>query len=983
MSDDLYNLNNTNDFQGIMKQLEEDPAALIAFIETLEKNGSLAAEQILASYSNYQRVAYQNIQLLNTAHNDSATNANISSQLVSKDVELKETKEKLSKAEGKLQKYEDSKTDFSKRPFKICDNNGTLYACNGSDMVPVCENFIKSVQSVSLKTDEGEQIKGYLLLLEPAPFGCIWIDDTSLHKSKLLEKLETAINKMICAEKIPKTKLVTGFSLYIVKEAEETESFKIYLTSGWHDGKYHCRIKNDNAWNIVVDNLSILNVIGKKTLPQGTSIQNVQEPFLDESSRLLWKCAYFGSLISSILLECGLKHLPIICISKTEETFGFIQLSLSIWEEYQGSADINYQKELKESIKHTRDEPFILKAYDIKNGNKSRLDSFITSVLNNRSFMNMGTIEAIPFIITDHLFELLNGHAEDMIPLIPDSSDCSGSDIRGLGVDFIKWVQENEQDVRALLKEILSTATGSNNRMFFLCMTGLCSAYAHGYKGSQISSIYNMDDFTEPMDQTDQLLKRCAKYTQFTVESFTDAFFTEISMLNEEEIVISIENINKFEASDALKTIYYDDKGVYIKEELFKKICSKIGYAEKYTKEQLYELGALRRQKNGSGKYTYSIMHDRLGEKFLTFRPDTLLDSHVLSDNTRFKAGICIGIDEYGRKAFIPTDREKFLELPNPHINILGRSGMGKSTLMKKLADQAAAQGIPVLCVDAVNDINEKDIQQYPNMVIHQAEEFPINLLSAGNDNANYATELLTSAFSFQKDDRKTLLQAVANAYTKDLPISFLSITEQLDTIGTKSSEYLSERLRPYEEIKVFDKSGKTWEQMLYRDEAKFHVVKFDKKLFRRGRVRMAELILKSLSDWLITNNAKHEYPKPIMVMMDEIKYFSDKKEMPLRTLLSEGRGYGCMVVTATQCFTELREAKRDLLLSSGYQMYFHLPSDSVDELYSNAPNAGYTTDEIHTCRNSLGSLPRFSYLFRGPLSDTGENSLLKMKFAR
>ena len=117
-------------------------------------------------------------------------------------------------------------------------------------------------------------------------------------------------------------------------------------------------------------------------MPQSTSIQNIQELFLDESSILLWGCVYYGSFISSILLECGLKHLPIICIIKMEETFDFIQLSLSIWEEYQSVADINYRKELKESIMHTRDEPFILKAYDIKNGNKSRLDSFITSVLN-------------------------------------------------------------------------------------------------------------------------------------------------------------------------------------------------------------------------------------------------------------------------------------------------------------------------------------------------------------------------------------------------------------------------------------------------------------------------------------------------------------------------------------------------------------------------------------------------------------------------
>lgn len=911
---------------------------------------------------------------------------NLSLQLRDTNALLHTTQIELEKTTNQLINLKSRESNFAKRTFEIKKIQNRLYACIGTYQKEICINFIQNITLIVNYSKNIEQI-GYLLLPTNTMLGQIYIDKQMLYRKKILDVLQSCAGFMISVEGIPATKLATAFSLFIEDTNNHDGTYTIYTTCGWHSNQYFCFDSDDNTWNVLTPYINPKTMLTQKSLLKtnpNTTIRSKASLELENISLWIWRCSYFGSLILSLLLQNGLQTIPIVCINQTEYTENFIHKHLTLWAEFQSRCSSNHKIELKNCIAHACDEPLIINDSLSSSNRENNMHEIVSSISSSTSCMNSGYLKSIPFVISSNIFDLADKYNIDFIPLILDAEFSPCTDSRTEGANFIAWIEANYEDVIALLEYTLKTTTTSSNEQFFKSMIALCSSYYRKYHGTAILDATDLYASTNTR-LAQNLSEYCRKFYHFNLESFCEMFWKEFS----KHANTKIEPIANYNEHFANVAIYYGNRGdCYVCKDFFRTLCCGMGFSSsRFLLQQLHVIGAIEAESNGNNKTAYTTKSNPLNKRMVHFYPNKLITTDALDlSGYLFKEGILIGRNSSGINIFIP-DNPMHPGLTNANMSITGKSGSGKSTLAKTISNNTVKQGIPVLCLDHANDITENEIRNHKTMESYTLQDFPVNpLKSLSYGKKNFAPTIshaLTMLLQLNGDESASLLKAVSTVEAQKLPLSFDSITKCLAKINTKPAKQMRTQLLPYTDRNFFSSSDMTWENLLYNTVAKFHVLKFHSSVSQNEREFLSELILFSFTDWIMTAYNKHEFPRPVMVLLDEIRHLSAKKGMPLRTLLQEGRGHGCMITAITQSIVELDNEQRDILMNSGYQIHFQQTPNAKRILAGYAYENGLSEEELELFKKTAGRLASGHALAHGIFSETGEATLCEISCSK
>lgn len=940
-------------------------------------NGNQQALTILQTIngSNY---SIENLwNMTENARASAQVSENLSLQLRDTTAILHTTQTELEKTSNQLAALKSKEEDFAKRPFEIKKINNILYACIGLYQKEICPNFIKSITCVINHANCSEKV-AYLVLPDNTRLGQFYIDNQTLHKKKILDILQSCAGFMISVEGIPATKLATAFSLYIEDSNNHNDTLTIYDKCGWHNGHYFNFDSENNTWQILAPHINPKTILTQKALLKDNT--NIKCTVALEKNNIplwIWRCSFFGSLILSLLLKNGLRQIPLVCMNRTEYTENFIHKHLTLWAKFQSKCSSSRKTELKNNIFHACDEPLILDDSLSTSNAEKNMCEITSSIFSHTSCMNSGYLKSIPFVISSNIFDFADKYNIDIIPLILDAEFSPCTDSRTEGANFIAWIEANYEDVIALLEYTLKTTTTSSNEQFFKSMIALCSSYYRRYHGTAILDATDLYASTNTR-LAQNLSEYCHKFSHFTLESFCEMFWKEFSKYANARI----EPAKNYQEQFINTTIYYSNKGdCFIHEEFFRSICHDIGFSSsRFILQQLHELGAIEAESNGNAKIAYTTKSNPFNKRMIHFYPNKIITTDALDlSGTLFKEGIFIGRNSSGIKIFIP-DNPMYPDLTNANICITGKSGSGKSTLAKKTADNAVKRSIPVLCLDYSNDVIENDLKKYKTIRTYTLQDFPVNPLKAlayGKQNyAGIISDALTKTMHLNRDESDVILKAVSSVEEQKKNLLFHSISECLSNMDTLPAKKMTAQLLPYNDKNLFAQSDITWDDMLYNSAAKFHVLKFNASISQSERNFLSELILFSFANWIMTASNKHEYPCPVMVLLDEIRHLSAKKGMPLRTLLQEGRGHGCMITSITQSIVELDNEQRDALMGASFQIHFQQTPNAKRILTGYASETGLSEDELNLFKQKAGRLATGHALAYGVFSETGEATL-------
>ncbi|MCH5268514.1 MAG: ATP-binding protein [Lachnospiraceae bacterium] len=939
-------------------------------IQQAAANGDKNAQALLQNIENLWNIT-------ENARASAETAEHLSISIRNKDTELDYKNKTIDKLSDKLAKSERKDKNFSKRPLEIKKLQEDLYICNGSLQKKLCPNFIQKTTVVFNHTSSTEKIS-YLLLLTNTKLGQIYIDPRILYTKKLIDKLKLCAGFKTPLNDVSTTQLTEAFSRYITDENNHEDICTIYDTCGWHNKQYFCLDLNDNTWIVLSPYINPKTMLTKKSLLKtDTAFDTKTLPKQIDNPLWIWSCTYLGSLVLSLLLEHGLPQIPIVCMNQTEHTETFIHKFLAIWEDYQSQCSSSRKKEIEACIFHACDEPLILYDTVKTSTSENNMREITTSISTHTSCMNKGKLKAIPFVASSNILEFGEKYKAKIIPLIPDKNSCPSMDSRIIGADFISWIEKNYDDIIILLKSIQEQNISDATELFFSYMVPLCACYYHRDYGSAIlAHVQQNDDLYFGIVQ--DLTEYCHKFEHFTLDSFRSMFLEEFCTQSRNQIKAVIH----YQTKNIDNTIYYGKNGdCYIHRELFTSICHRLGFMSSHSVlQQLHRFGAIESENNGNNKITYVTKSNPLNKRMIHFYPDELIPVNALErSGFLFKEGIFIGKNPSGMDIYIPND-PMHPAVANVNTAITGKPGSGKSTFAKKTADTTAKQGVPVLYIDYTNDISEDDSKKYHTMTRYTLQNFPINPLEAiagSKKSCAKITDTLTMLLHLKSEESDVLIKAISHVAEEKKALSFDSVTEYLEKEQNQSvAQQIIEKLAPYTKMDLFVSSNMTWKDMLYNNTAKFHVLKFDDSFSPSERNFLTELILTSFTDWIMTAYNKHEYPRPVMILLDEIRHLSFKRGMPLRTLLQEGRGHGCMVTAITQSIVELDNDQRDILMGAGYQIHFRQTANAKKILAYYAKDWGLPEDDLENfklkaCKSPIGHA--FAY---GVFSDTGEPEL-------
>lgn len=801
-------------------------------------------------------------------YNLSETYRNLSysnSYLVQRNGKLEEENYKLKEGfDAALDMLDKKNSDFKKREWKIIRENGVLIADNNVFTMPICPDYIKSIKRV-INMDTKEVFDFfYLLFIENYDLGYVKILPNEMNTKKVIDRLQIGYKQMISPEGIPATKLSVAFSVFIADNVDE--DIKFYGVNGWHDKKYYYAKENCAIFNSLNRIIKKDMLLFKKHLAEVDLSSHKMITLKDDLDTII----YTASIVT-LLKEIGVKKFPLIIVQKTIFSDKFINDNLKLFENYHAKCDLNSKKEVEYILKNSSDEPIIMKYFQPNATGKKNLDDLIVSLENGCDFHGI-SINALPIIYTDNLYKITEQYSVPTIPIIIENYRNYTVNIPYQMSVFIHWCEENYDEVMKVLKEIKSC-----NEVTKFMYTSLILQYlaCNDYRGSAISYIMhdkNNDEVQAIYKKAKSINFHCSIRSKLSAESFKQ-YFNNIFMRHlKKKLNIGIKKIALYSKDDPNHIFYNEITGdCYMKSSVFSAICNKLKYGttEYYILQRLAEQNAIEVECNGQNKKTYTTHSNPTGERMIHFYPNMLIDLENLSLSTNlFTSGLYIGKNDAGKELYIPLDKKTMCKMPNMNICLWGTSGYGKSVLMKKMGAGAIKSGVSVLYIDYSMDISEDDFN--------------------------------------------------------DSDVRFYDIMKLSVDISNGLSDTDTKQPLKYEGNNLIDiKGNESWEDMLYNSTAAVHVIKFPEKYTIDAKMGLTKLILKSFLNWLCSNK-KQCYYKPVMIILDEIHNLQSDGLNILKKLLAEGRGYGCITVTATQTLdNKVLNPLLDLLLGSNYQFFF------------------------------------------------------------
>lgn len=250
-----------------------------------------------------------------------------------------------------------------------------------------------------------------------------------------------------------------------------------------------------------------------------------------------------------------------------------------------------------------------------------------------------------------------------------------------------------------------------------------------------------------------------------------------------------------------------------------------------------------------------------------------------------------------------------------PHAVIAGKSGQGKSTLLRSMAGQLHAAGVPYLVLDYHGDFSTENLEGIVQIDL-SAEALPLNPFYPGpvaeragqrlSPSALQIRDILTSIYKLGERQGQVVYESVMALY-KNAGWDDFSDGEELSM--SKFKQFLSDaenrlrqtevssRLIEFTDFGIFSESSGS----LNLANPKATIVDFSKghgaHQNQSVRSSVASFIMRKLYQEMFSWNKDSSLK--LAVLLDEAHLFKSDRTIP--SLLREGRKFGLSVVQASQ----------------------------------------------------------------------------------
>lgn len=282
-----------------------------------------------------------------------------------------------------------------------------------------------------------------------------------------------------------------------------------------------------------------------------------------------------------------------------------------------------------------------------------------------------------------------------------------------------------------------------------------------------------------------------------------------------------------------------------------------------------------------------------------------------------------------------------------PHMLIQGKTGMGKTFLLKRLIDAACVEGKKVVIIDLGEKWEADDLQMFYR---HSVREDGIKINSA------LAIGKITEAFEMKSRLAEGILSAAyLEMQQRGQECTLRNLLKNIDEESCQQAGDISLKLRAFlKDVDVtFDDRN---HDLLYPD----NVVWDFGGLSEETRNIAVSLTIREIIDHQKTEKKR----TPVIVCIDEFHLLCVGQKNVVGKLLTEGRKYGLAVILATQ-FVRFKfpDAVRQQLEQAPYRFYFRLTYDEATAIARKLAGSVREREEL-TC--ILTHLERGEAIFYG-----------------
>lgn len=267
-------------------------------------------------------------------------------------------------------------------------------------------------------------------------------------------------------------------------------------------------------------------------------------------------------------------------------------------------------------------------------------------------------------------------------------------------------------------------------------------------------------------------------------------------------------------------------------------------------------------------------------------------------------------------------------EIPNRHVLILGKSGMGKTYFTLKAIEEEVKKGRRILLFDfsgsyTLDEIAKADFQARNEIeVLNLAEKLVLWETNKQNLALTFAGAILKSLHVDSYYQKKLLKEAIQRVQNHSETIGFEKIiscledmlTEDQDSDNKKNILHLLTRLEPYSELENLQFIPK---EAVTEESKKMKVIQLSD--FPEIQRKFLTTFLTEIS-W---EEIRVKWRKQDIVVFDEFQFMSLKHGTGLSEMLREGRKFGLAVYLSTQFVGEYGKDELNTVFQCGNILFF------------------------------------------------------------
>lgn len=442
-------------------------------------------------------------------------------------------------------------------------------------------------------------------------------------------------------------------------------------------------------------------------------------------------------------------------------------------------------------------------------------------------------------------------------------------------------------------------------------------------------------------------------------------------ILNKSLTILPNSKSNKTRTNSQYDNIIYHSNGyLIIPSETFERICSNSNIQMHQIKKALYQKGMITCSNSlyvskltvyppglSSKRINAYVIKDTIADENLIkqFIREINLTLSPVDHTSEKKNGITIGYDHKNLPIIW-----SYKQLSTSHILITGKSGYGKTTLIRKMLHRfhSIKEKAVVLDISGSYIHNEK----LSSICCIYGKKFPVNPFAARSDESknafcNRIKCNISEAFELSPSASNTLYSLLSEAYTSEKGIDYDAFSVKYNEIKNKSSllqaaQFIKEVLKNCE--------NKTWSEFL--DASDISIISID-NTFADYNVT-AEFLLKDLFEYKQSIRGER-----LFVVIDEIQNLRGTEKSAIIKTLSQGREAGIGLIMSTQSFKTIPTKYKSMFLQAGLNIFFQ-PELTAVEGIAKLIHSDLSTDAIS---NTLKDLNKGEFLIYGSVEDKTE----------